>query len=189
MQVFLQGKQGIFDIKNHRFILDPKFDKIDGCDNNTQRISLNGKYGVINENAQLIVPIKFDYISPCFSNNLGFASDKNKVGYINKKGEFVIPAKFETVTPFKYGFAQVKLDKNKKFGLINTKGDLVLPFDFDSIFYIEPLATSDSKLGKIKEVNKDVSTDKGQKFFVVEKNVNLELWIIIENGLLSLKTI
>ncbi|WP_373274693.1 WG repeat-containing protein [Campylobacter lari] len=100
-----------------------------------------------------------------------------------------MPAKFETVTPFKYGFAQVKLDKNKKFGLINTKGDLVLPFDFDSIFYIEPLATSDSKLGKIKEANKDVSTDKGQKFFEVEKNINLELWIIIENGLLSLKTI
>ncbi|WP_257906790.1 WG repeat-containing protein [Campylobacter lari] len=89
MQVFLQGKQGIFDIKNHRFISDPKFDKIDGCDNNTQRISLNGKYGVINENAQLIVPIKFDYISPCFSNNLGFASDKNKVGYINKKGSLL----------------------------------------------------------------------------------------------------
>ncbi|WP_257935838.1 WG repeat-containing protein [Campylobacter lari] len=89
LQVFLQGKQGIFDIKNHRFILDPKFDKIDGCDNNTQRISLNGKYGVINENAQLIVPIKFDYISPCFSNNLGFASDKNKVGYINKKGSLL----------------------------------------------------------------------------------------------------
>ncbi|EAH5231887.1 WG repeat-containing protein, partial [Campylobacter coli] len=77
--------------------------------NDTRRISLNGKYGIINDKAELVLPIKYDYISPCFSNDLSFVSIKNKTGYINKNAEFVIPAKFETVTLFKYGFAQVKL--------------------------------------------------------------------------------
>ncbi|HGQ6599822.1 TPA: WG repeat-containing protein [Campylobacter coli] len=103
----------------------------------------------MNDKAELVLPIKYDYISPCFSNDLSFVSIKNKTGYINKNAEFVIPAKFETVTLFKYGFAQVKLDRNKKFGLINTKGNLILPFEFDSIYYIEPLAKSSLELSKI----------------------------------------
>ena len=52
---------------------------------------------------------------------------------------------------FKYGFAQVKLDRNKKFGLINTKGNLILPFEFDSIYYIEPLAKSSLELSKMRD--------------------------------------
>lgn len=164
LQVFLQGKQGVFDIKNRRFIIEPKLDEIYYTCNDTQRISLNGKYGIINNKAEFIVPIKYDYISSCFSNDLSFVSIKNKMGYINKNAELVIPAKFETVTPFKYGFAQVKLDRNKKFGLINTKGDLILPFEFDSTYYIESLANPDSKLREMKEANEDVSASKEQMF-------------------------
>ncbi|MCW1360931.1 WG repeat-containing protein [Campylobacter sp. CCS1377] len=156
--VYFQGKEGLFDINNRRFVLEPKFE-ISSC-GGTSKVGLNGKYGIINDKAEFIVPIKYDYISSCFSNDLSFVSIKNKMGYINKNAELVIPAKFETVTPFKYGFAQVKLDRNKKFGLINTKGDLILPFEFDSIYYIEPLAKFSVEFSEMREANKDISASK-----------------------------
>ncbi|MGJ0159269.1 WG repeat-containing protein, partial [Campylobacter coli] len=158
-----QGREGIFDIKNRRFVLEPKFDRIyDECRANI--IGLNGKYGIINDKAELIVPIKYDDISTCFSNDMYLVKTKGKIGFINKNAEFVIPNQFDVIVSFKYGFMEVKLVRYEKSGLINLKGDLILPFEFDSIYYIEPLAKSSLELSKMREANKDLSASKEQIF-------------------------
>lgn len=159
-----QGREGIFDIKNHRFVLEPKFDRIyNECRANI--IGLNGKYGIINDKAELIVPIKYDDISTCFSNDMYLVKTKGKIGFINKNAEFVIPNQFDVIVSFKYGFMEVKLVRYEKSGLIN----LNLPFEFDSIYYIEPLAKSSVELSEMRETNKNLSASKEQIFFVVKK--------------------
>lgn len=163
-----QGREGIFDIKNHRFVLEPKFDRIyNECRANI--IGLNGKYRIINDKAELIVPIKYDDISTCFSNDMYLVKTKGKIGFINKNAEFVIPNQFDVIVSFKYGFMEVKLVRYEKSGLINLKGDLILPFKFDSIYYIEPLAKSSVELSEMRETNKNLSASKEQIFFVIKK--------------------
>lgn len=61
-----------------------------------------GKWGYINENAKIIIPLIYDDCD-AFKNGKAVVLKGDKWGLINKKGEIVIP--------FKYTFIENKLDK------------------------------------------------------------------------------
>jgi hypothetical protein len=98
----------------------------------------DGKWGLINQKGEVVLPIKYAYIS---SPNDGFASvfegeisDSNeppfmkyigKLGFINSAGEVIIPPQydFHFESRFHNGVAEVK--KDGKTFYINTKGKKV----------------------------------------------------------------
>lgn len=76
---------------------------------------MNGKYGFINKNGNVILPIKFDN-TESFSDGMAKVVLKDKCGYVNEFGELVIPMIYEYGTSFYKGKVRVKL-KNKYFSI------------------------------------------------------------------------
>ena len=69
-----------------------------------------GKYGFIQKNGQVVVPIIYDDANS-FSQGLANARMKDKWGYLNTSGEVVIPFRFDSAVPFdEDGIAQVELN-------------------------------------------------------------------------------
>lgn len=105
--VQLNGKYGLISEETYEEILEPIYDEIGEYDHTSQaKIKLNGKWGLLNDKAELIVPIKYD-----------------EIYYIWVHG----PGRH-------YGDVfKVKLDD--KWGLLNDNYDLVIPIEYDDIIY------------------------------------------------------
>ena len=94
------------------------------------RVTLNGKYGFINEEGEEVIPPKYDEAYP-FRKGLAAVELNGKSGWINPEGTVVIPLKYDNAGNFSEGLAEVKL--NGKWGLVNTKGEEVVPPEYTSI--------------------------------------------------------
>jgi hypothetical protein len=81
--------------------------------------NINGKYGFIYENANEIIPPKYDYLSN-FRNGFGTYKLNRQYGFIDSNGNEIIPPKYDDLSYFHNGFAKYKL-KNK-WGLIDKNG-------------------------------------------------------------------
>lgn len=110
----------------------------------------NGKYGVIDKNGDIVVPLLSRYISPynegmapsseesIISTKLNSQNDlyilrsksNSKIGFVDKSGELVISMQYDYVCNFSEGLAAVG-KKDGKFGYIDTKGNTVIPMEFD----------------------------------------------------------
>ena len=97
-----------------------------------------GKFGLMDTNGKMIIPIKYNWIYS-FQENVtrvfigemeweGVPS-KGKFCLVNKKGKELIPFKYDWIYEFHNGLAKVSL--NDKFGYINMKGEEVIPLQFD----------------------------------------------------------
>ena len=102
------------------------------------------RYGVMDSNGKLIVPMKYTWIDD-FSNGMAVvrSGDANegdtKTGAIDKNGKEVVPLKYENIYSFnKYGLAIVSTgwDDNSK-GLINQKGEMVVSSQYNMIYEID----------------------------------------------------
>lgn len=81
-------------------------------------------YGVINENGEVIIPVKYEFLAVAGENIFIFKDDENgKYGYINEKGEVIIPAKYEEVTSFYNDRAMYT--EGDIVGVIDKKGNVV----------------------------------------------------------------
>ena len=101
-----------------------------------------GKYGYIDENGRVVIPVKYDYyfegdelFREKFHEGLARVSkgefESIKYGFVDKTGKEVIPLKYDWVTVFNGGLAAVVL--NNKFGFINRNGEEVVPPIYDNI--------------------------------------------------------
>ncbi|MDR1888985.1 MAG: WG repeat-containing protein [Zoogloeaceae bacterium] len=81
----------------------------------------NGKYGLINHRAELVLPTVFDAVED-FS-RWGFAAVKRdgKAGLINARGQLVIPTEYDTIASF-YGARAAWAKKGKREGMITRQG-------------------------------------------------------------------
>ena len=89
-------------------------------------VKKNGKWGALNKQGKVVVPLKFEGVLGDFSNGLASVVRKdNTQGFINTKGELVIPYKYfayvdEGLPQFYNGKAHVT-DAQGNFYCINTK--------------------------------------------------------------------
>ncbi len=88
-----------------------------------------GRFGYIDIDSNLIVPIVFDDVLP-FNNGAAAVKKHNKWEIINKKGQCVSTNKYDYVKPFNEGYAIVFIGRVKngipkrgKYTFINTKGE------------------------------------------------------------------
>ena len=112
-------------------------------------VGKDNKYGFIDWNGKVIIPIKYDYVSrfyegmcpAVFTNDLVPVVKDGKMGFIDNNGRTVIPFEFEPQYNLDYmvpvmtrpvwsnGVTDVK--KDGKFGLIDVSGKSVTGFQFD----------------------------------------------------------
>lgn len=99
-------------------------------------VSTGGRYGFINRNGEVVIPLDFADARP-FSENLAPVavvddSGAKKWGYIDTAGKLAIPAEYDEVWPFSEGLAVVKVANGSSagYGFINASGELVIPANF-----------------------------------------------------------
>lgn len=111
--------------------LSKEFENMVVNDNGIASVCLNGKWGLINSNGEIVYPFKSD-CAIGFTD--GFASIENdgKYGFINEKLEMFVKPKYDLVFNIHEGF--VSVCKNKKWGIMDSSGHLIIPIRYDFIF-------------------------------------------------------
>ena len=99
-------------------------DEFFDCRDGLIGINRNGKWGIISQNGDTIIPCQYEKISG-FHEGLCKVKINGKIGFINDRNKLVINAIYDDGSYFKDGCCKVSL--NKKWGLINAKGEILVP--------------------------------------------------------------
>ena len=164
MQSKRTGRWGYCD-KEGRTCCQYKYDSTYLFSNGMGRVSLNGKYGYLGQNARETIPPQYAFARDF---NCGLApvaymlcsmEDKLRWGYIDKENNLVVPYVFDDADVFEScGLARVKV--GDKYGIIDTIGNLVLPAEYDSV-QIEGISNNNPGLIK-KDEKYGIVNDKGE---------------------------
>ncbi|NYR10875.1 WG repeat-containing protein [Psychrobacter sp. BI730] len=98
-----------------------------------------GRYGLLNKQGQLVVPLEYDYIVQLIDSekmieregDIVKVKKNNKYGLINSSGEVVLPLEYEDITSFSDKLLVVKI--NGKYGLVDEKGRVVIDLKYDEL--------------------------------------------------------
>jgi len=166
--VTINGKTGVMD-ENCKFIIKPKFEKIDWLDDEQFFIvTMNGKEGVVGKNGKFVIRPKFDYIRPLDNNTFmaGINDGEDcKIGIIDRKGKFLIEPKYFWFGPFWKStdilVACVENGKTPKYQLITRDGNLIGEEKFDEIET------------RVVGSNEFLLVQNGKKYGAIDKNGKL----------------
>ncbi len=92
--IYSQGYAKLWDIEKRNFITTPLYDEIDLFYNGAARARISGKWGIINEDGKIILPLK--YMSVRIANwekGVYTVHDDEYCGLIDSKGKWIIPFK------------------------------------------------------------------------------------------------
>jgi hypothetical protein len=126
-------KTKIFEIENKPIVISQKeqiseFETIYEFKNGLAKVKSNGKFGFIDVNKVVIIPVVFDEVND-FIDDLAKAKYDSKWGFINNKGDFIIQPLYSNITDFdKNNLARVEI--KDKWGIIDKTGKLILPIEF-----------------------------------------------------------
>lgn len=73
------------------------FDQISKYENDRSILQKNGKYGILSDSFQRIVPFSYDKIVSMDNNNTFIVTRNQKQGVINSKGKIIIPIEFDKI--------------------------------------------------------------------------------------------
>ena len=152
----LLEKAGKYGIWKNLSVIPPIYDSIDSHgDRNI--VSLNAKYGIVDDETKEILPIMYEKIIP-FGDHFKVKTEKGwSLGYIHHGT--IYPNSFDDITFLSENEQWLELFLVKtgdKYGCINNKGELILSIDYDKIkldstFYtprvISILTYKDGKVG------------------------------------------
>ena len=128
-------------------ILRSKFDIVYNLGNGFYKIGTNGKYGLANEQGQVVAaPIYSDIYSQDSKTGLIKVETDGMYGFLNAQGDEVIRPRFDFIYDFSHGF--YKIEQSGKYGLVNEQGQVVAAPIYSYI------SSQDSKTG-LARVEKD----------------------------------
>lgn len=87
------------------------------------------KWGVVDNQANVIIPIIYDYAMPCDEEIVALRKG-DKWEFVNVKDENITPFQFDYPKEFSEGLARV--EKNSKYGYVDKQGNIVIPYQYDS---------------------------------------------------------
>lgn len=93
-------------------------------------VKLNGKWGYIDQQGELVVQPIYDSVEKAnyWPDMYIAVSQDGKYGVLNKEFEEIIPPQYDEIGEFLYGVAAVR--NGDKWGVVDTKGDLVAPITY-----------------------------------------------------------
>jgi len=139
-----------------------------------------GKFGVINEETEIVIDIKYDYISEtgtkpnyfyfnfgCYTREMSI--EGGKWGLMDVKGDVIIPNIYDGLNS-RYSimdsnliivnkgaeviFLEDEVAYGGKWGVVNFKNQLIIPLEYDEIFYTKGVFVA-KKIEKIIKNNKE----------------------------------
>lgn len=117
-----------------------KCDNFERVDKNCIIISIDKKYGLIDNYGNYLISPKYEELKKTFGENRSFFTAKlnEKYGVINECGETIIDFKYDNMKFF--GDKEHICAKNQgKWGLINVNENIIVPFIYDESFNIYAL--------------------------------------------------
>lgn len=123
-----------FDLKGEKKLQAKNLQGIWYLGKNLGIVMGNHKFGIIQANQHLLVPIEYDLINS-FGNDYILVFKRTpyqSTGIFDKTGKWVIPlGKYQEIGSLSNGFATVK--SNGKYGFINTNAELIIPPIYDEV--------------------------------------------------------
>ena len=140
----LAKKYGLADAEA-RIVAPPVFDHIfDFSPNGLAAVTVDGKFGFVNEKGEMAIGFEFDQAGPFAANGLARVRVGSKWGFINAQGTMVIAPQFEFVGDFGLNGLAVFRRKSMfdKFGYIDHNGEVAIKpiFNFANKFNDDGLA-------------------------------------------------
>ncbi|MBK6523061.1 MAG: WG repeat-containing protein [Sphingobacteriaceae bacterium] len=123
------GEYGIADSSGN-IIIPSKYDWVRTNFNNSFRVALKGKVGLIDPNDNVLIPIgKYSMID---EPNEGLMPAKlgNGWGYLDMNGSPIVDFVFTHVTSFRQGRAFVQKEHNGKYAILDNRGQAISDFVF-----------------------------------------------------------
>lgn len=97
----------------------------------------NGKYGLVNEKWELVLPCAYRELGNVSDGTVAFYDETvNKYGILEvPENKVLVPAKYVRVTGFSEGYAAVLDDAVGKWAIINRKGEIIIQPKFWSVSF------------------------------------------------------
>lgn len=95
-------------------------------------IKINGKWGVMNDSLNIILPCIYDSIINPFLVNKFIVLNEKK-GVVNNQNKVIIPFEYEEIKENYYDNNLYIVKKHNDYGLIDTNNDIIIPFLYEEI--------------------------------------------------------
>ncbi|MCL1917304.1 MAG: WG repeat-containing protein [Peptococcaceae bacterium] len=129
------GKWGVFDLFGGQSVLPTEYDDIAVIAENLKRIRKGNKFGVIDADGNIILPVEYDFVFTFSefsegSKGLAAVQKDGKWGYIDAGGVWVVPLEYDSVSYYvSEGLAAVQ--KDGKWGCVDIAGHEVIPLELE----------------------------------------------------------
>ncbi len=151
----------------------------------TNKISREGKQGIVDYNGEEIVPCIFDYVYPSLQNGYYVVTKEGKKGLYDPEKGLVVPCVFSGIytNGSKKHTDPMPAVRNGFMGVLNYDGSVLVPFEYKPIvekingleYTVSPefnngfITISHLKEGSLHETVKDIFNRKGEKLFSSER--------------------
>lgn len=120
-------------LEDTKSIISTNYDTIINIKDNFFKIRNNNKYGVMNSNNEIILPIKYNELR-YIKSNLFFVKKENYFGVYNVEGRLVYPVIYESLE-FNNESNVIIAKKKKKYALLSVDGKSITDFEYDKIIF------------------------------------------------------
>ncbi len=122
-------------------------------------VSKDGKYGIINQAGEEVVPIQFEKVSN-FIGDYARVQIDNKFGFVDKSGKVVVAPKYDKIYGYNGEYAKIEL--NGKVGLIDKQAKEIVAPIYDAVNYnIIGGYFEVAQNGEVKKIEKSDINPKG----------------------------
>lgn len=119
----------VFIDRDENHVFPVEYEEANPFRDGVATVKINGKWGVINTEGELIVENVYDSMHSLFIDRLCIVKKEDLYGFIDVEGNTVIPIKYKHVDNFSEGLAQVA-EPGCYSCYINRLGETVIPSNF-----------------------------------------------------------
>ncbi|WP_291727311.1 WG repeat-containing protein [Bernardetia sp.] len=155
-------------------------------------IKAGGKWGLMDEKGQVILPPTYSYIFP-FENGSAKVKTGENFGIIDKTGKAILPLEYEYIGSFENGMALMV--KSKQVGVVDNKGKIIITPQYERLSLENGIirARKNGKWGIINSQNKTLLPFEYQYISTFSENTAIirknNLWGFLANQNTTLKVI
>ena len=141
-------KHGLMDTKTSKIKIPVKYEQPFNFFNGIAIVKLNGKWGIIDENDNIVLKIKYDEIKGTYEDNLFILKLNGKYGIYDLIKKLIVPIKYDYIKGFPY---LICMGLNNKYGFFDYKLHEIVSFIYD---YVNDKYNINNKLLCVGQGNK-----------------------------------
>jgi hypothetical protein len=133
VRVVKNGKTKFFNVNTKVYAFDNSYDQAEAFKNGYAFVSNGGKWGAIDKQGKVIVPVNYDKVEfDWFANKMIFKTTLNgKQGIIDQKAKVILPNEYDMIVSSLPIYLKVK--KDGKYGVLKNDGTPITEIVYDFI--------------------------------------------------------